>query len=84
MSLRSKIVLPFHEFRFGTWQGRLPQELRLAGITGPEAANCFLRETYIAQFNAKFTVKAAERGTAFRRCNRADLTGSSLCRRNGK
>jgi transposase len=61
------------ERSFGTWQGRLPQELRLAGITGPEAANRFLRETYIAAFNAKFTVKAAERGTAFRRCSRADL-----------
>ena len=61
------------ERRFGTWQGRLPQELRVAGITSPEEANRFLREQYIAVFNAKFTVKAAERGTAFRRCGRADL-----------
>ena len=29
------------ERRFGTWQGRLPQELRLAGITGVEEANRF-------------------------------------------
>ena len=58
---------------FGTWQARLPQELRLAGITTVAAANCFLRERYIAEFNQKFTVKAAERGTAFRRCGRSDL-----------
>jgi transposase len=61
------------ERSFGTWQGRLPQELRVAGITSPEEANRFLREQYIAVFNSKFTVKAAQRGTAFRRCGRADL-----------
>jgi transposase len=61
------------ERSFGTWQGRLPQELRVAGITSLEGANRFLREQYIAEFNAKFTVKAAQKGTAFRRCGRADL-----------
>jgi transposase len=61
------------ERSFGTWQARLPQELRLAGITTVEAANRFLRERYIAEFDQKFTVKAAERGTAFRRCGRSDL-----------
>jgi transposase len=61
------------ERSFGTWQGRLPQELRLAGITTVDAANRFLREHYIGEFNAKFTVKAAQRGTAFRRCGRSDL-----------
>jgi transposase len=61
------------ERSFGTWQGRLPQELRLAGITTVEQANRFLRERYIAEFNQKFTVKATERGTAFRRCGRSDL-----------
>ena len=44
------------ERNFGTWQGRLPQELRLAGITGLEKANQFLRERYIAEFNEKFAV----------------------------
>jgi transposase len=39
------------ERSFGTWQGRLPQELRLAGITTLEQANAFLRERYIAEFN---------------------------------
>ncbi len=61
------------ERSFGTWQGRLPQELRLAGITAPEGANQFLRAQYIAEFNNKFTVKAAEEGTAFQRTTRTDL-----------
>jgi transposase len=61
------------ERSFGTWQGRLPQELRLAGIDRLEEANRFLRDGYIAKFNEKFTVAAAEKGTAFRRTARADL-----------
>ncbi len=61
------------ERSYGTWQGRLPQELRLAGIRSLEAANAFLREHYIAAFNAQFALKAAERGTAFRPCMRRDL-----------
>ena len=58
---------------FGTWQGRLPQELRLRGITTLAAANQFLREHYISEFNQRFTVKAAERGTAFVPLRRKDL-----------
>src|SRR5882724_3821361 len=50
---------------FGTWQGRLPQELRLHRIVSVEEANEFLREHYIAEFNRSFQVRAAERGTAF-------------------
>jgi transposase len=61
------------ERSFGTWQGRLPQELRLAGITTLEGANAFLRQRYIAEFNQKFAVAAAEKGTAFRRTSRSDL-----------
>jgi hypothetical protein len=61
------------ERSFGTWQGRLPQELRLTGITTVEGANEFLREQYIAAFNEKFSVAAAEKGTAFRRTTRTDL-----------
>lgn len=61
------------ERSFGTWQGRLPQELRLAGITSPEGANQFLRARYIAEFNEKFTVKAADDGTAFQPTTRTDL-----------
>jgi transposase len=61
------------ERSFGTWQGRLPQELRLAAIPTVEEANRFLRERYIQEFNGKFTVPAAEKGTAFRRTSRSDL-----------
>jgi len=61
------------ERSYSTWQGRLPQELRLAGVKTVEAANQFLRERYIAEFNRMFSVKAAQRGTAFRRCPRRDL-----------
>ena len=61
------------ERSFGTWQGRLPQELRLAGITTLEGANTFLRERYIEEFNSKFSKPAAEKGTAFRRTSRSDL-----------
>ena len=53
------------ERNFRTWQGRLPQELRLRGITTVEAANRFLRQHYIAVFNRKFQVAASETGTAF-------------------
>jgi hypothetical protein len=61
------------ERSFGTWQGRLPQELRLAGIATVDEANAFLRERYIGEFNAKFSVAAEEKGTAFRRTSRSDL-----------
>jgi hypothetical protein len=61
------------ERSFGTWQGRLPQELRLAGIHSVEGANGFLREKYIEEFNGKFSVPAEEKGTAFRRTGRSDL-----------
>jgi len=61
------------ERSFGTWQGRLPQELRLAGITTMEDANRFLRTRYIGEFNARFSGPAAEKGTAFRRTGRTDL-----------
>jgi transposase len=61
------------ERSFRTWQGRLPQELRLAGITTLEEANHFLREQYVAEFNARFSVAAAEAGTAFVPCTRSDL-----------
>src|SRR5579864_9041180 len=61
------------ERNFGTWQGRLPQELRLRGIHTVEAANAFLREHYIAEFNRRFQVPAAQRGSAFMTRGRRDL-----------
>src|SRR6266480_4992743 len=61
------------ERNFSTWQGRLPQELRLHQIASLEAANVFLREHYIAQFNRRFQVAAAQRGNAFSACRARDL-----------
>ena len=53
------------ERNFGTWQGRLPQELRLHGIQSVASANEFLRESYIDEFNQRFAVPAAQPGHAF-------------------
>jgi transposase len=50
---------------FGTWQGRLPQELRLRNITSMEAANAYLPDWITREHNRKFTVPARETGTAF-------------------
>ncbi len=61
------------ERSFGTWQGRLPQELRLRGARTLETANQFLREHYMAEFNTRFQVPAAERGSAFVRRSSRDL-----------
>ena len=61
------------ERNYGTWQGRLPQELRIRGITQVDAANQFLRQDYIAEFNRHFATPAAQKGTAFVRTHRKDL-----------
>jgi hypothetical protein len=50
---------------FGTLQKRLPQELRLAGITTMEAANRFLKQTCIPAHNTRFAVAPEGEGTAF-------------------
>ena len=50
---------------YGTLQGRLPQELRLRGIQTVDAANTFLREVFLDDFNRRFSVPAAEKGSAF-------------------
>ena len=61
------------ERNFCTWQGRLPQELRLQEIHTLEGANRFLREHYVAEFNRRFQVPARERGSAFVRRSSKDL-----------
>ncbi len=61
------------ERSFGTWQGRLPQERRLRGITQLEKANEFLGGEYVAEFNRRFSVAVAQKGTAFVRLKRRDL-----------
>ena len=42
------------ERMFGTLQGRLPKELKLAGIADIEVANHFIREVYLPEHNARF------------------------------
>jgi hypothetical protein len=59
------------ERNFSTWQGRLPQELRLAGCTTVEAANRFLREHYLAEFNRRFQVQPEQAGSAFVPCRKS-------------
>src|SRR6202171_4465063 len=53
------------ERSFGTWQGRLPQELRIHGLQSMASANEFLRESYIEEFNEHFALAATEPGHAF-------------------
>jgi Winged helix-turn helix len=53
------------ERAFGTHQGRLPQELVLAGITDMETANRYLQEVYRPAFNTEFSQSAPEEGSAF-------------------
>ena len=53
------------ERMFGTLLQRLPQELRLAGITTMEDANRFLVETFWPAHNARFAVAPEDAGSAF-------------------
>lgn len=53
------------ERAFGTIQGRLPQELRLAGIKDYEKANAYLKKIFIPRFNRQFTVKPAQSESVF-------------------
>jgi transposase len=53
------------ERMFGTLQGRLPRELRLAGITTMDEANRFLRDIYLPEHNARFARSPEETGSAF-------------------
>jgi hypothetical protein len=66
------------ERNVGTWQGRLPQELRLAGITTLDAANRFLRKHYMAEFNRRFQVAAPQAGSCVRGASQPG-SGSHLC-----
>jgi transposase len=50
---------------FGTWQGRLPQELRLRKIDTLAAANQFLTDYWLDYHNKNFAVTASQPGTAF-------------------
>jgi transposase len=53
------------ERNFGTLQRRLPQELRLHGISSYDQANRYLEETFVPDFNRRFTEPPALKETAF-------------------
>jgi transposase len=61
------------ERSFRTWQGRLPQELRIRELKTLEEANRFLQTDYIKEFNRRFAAAAEAEGTAFVPCHRCDL-----------
>jgi transposase len=50
---------------FHTLQDRLPKELKLAGIATVQAANDWLRDTFVAEHNKRFAVDAEQEGSAF-------------------
>jgi transposase len=61
------------ERMFQTWQGRLPQELKRAGITDVAAANEYLRKHLIGRMNRQFRGRALEMGSAFIPCRQGNL-----------
>jgi hypothetical protein len=50
---------------FLTLQDRLPKEFKLAGICTVTVANKWLRDSFIADYNAQFAVVAEQEGSAF-------------------
>jgi transposase len=61
------------ERAFGTIQGRLPPELRLHQIQDYAAANRYLTESFVPDFNRRFVVLPLQRETAFVRLTHVDL-----------
>lgn len=55
----------------GTLQDRLIKALRLAGISDLAAANALLEETFLPQFNARFSVPAQRKADLHRRVPQA-------------
>lgn len=62
------------ERAFGTIQGRLPQELKLHGISNYDDANNYLEKFFLPDFNRRFTVKPAQPESAFVSLVGIDLT----------
>jgi hypothetical protein len=57
----------------GTWQGRLPQELRLHGLITYTDANSYLHHHFLPLHNRHLPVPAAQAGSTFLPCPRPDL-----------
>jgi len=66
------------ERAFRTLQDRLPKELRLAGIDDVEAANRWLREHYIGEYNKAFAIAPEQEASAFVP-DRAEAWREMLC-----
>jgi len=58
---------------FRTWQGRLPMEMKRAGIRSIEAANRYIAETFLPWHNRTQTVPAQESAEAFVPATGVDL-----------
>lgn len=70
---RGRSERPFH-----TLQDRLVKELALVGIATVAAADAFIRDVFIPDYNARFAVKAEQEGSAFVAVPGVDL-GEILC-----
>ena len=57
---------------FGTLQDRLVKELRLAGISTMREANIFLGETFIPEFNRRFSVVPEKKGNLHKKLTRTE------------
>jgi len=57
----------------GTLQGRLINELKLSGARSLDAANRFIRESYLATHNQAFSVEARDPASAFVAADGVDL-----------
>ena len=58
---------------YGSWQGRLPQELGCAGITTVAEANRYIRKKFLPWHRRHWTEPAREQEHAFVPCGNADL-----------
>jgi transposase len=70
---RGRSERPFH-----TLQDRLVKELALAGITTVTAADAFMRDVFIKDYNKRFAITAEQEGSAFVAIPGIDL-GEILC-----
>jgi len=67
------------ERAFATFQDRLVKELKLAGITDMQAANAYLRETYLPDHNRRFAVAPELSESGFVAVSDKQLLRDILC-----
>ncbi len=58
---------------FGSWQGRLPQELGRAGVASLAEANQYIRQRFLPWHNRHWTEPPQQNATTFVPCGGADL-----------